>query len=69
MRRNDNRALRLYVNAQPARHRFWTFLQDPVYRHGVNAQNAGYNQPPQPGFYFGPDLLGHGFTFRGTVLE
>ena len=69
MRRNDNRALRLYVNTQPARHRFWTFLQDPVYRHGVNAQNAGYNQPPQPGFYFGPDLLGHGFTFRGTVLE
>ena len=38
------------------------------YRESVAAQNVGYNQPPQPGFYFGPDLLGRGIWFRGTYL-
>ena len=45
--------------------RFWTFLQDPPYRISLAAESVGYNQPPQPGFYFGTDLKGHGIDFRG----
>ena len=35
---------------------------------GIN-ENAGYNACPMPGFYFGPDLLGHGIIFRGMKLD
>jgi len=31
-------------------------MQDPVYRISVATQNVAYNQPTQPGFYFGSDL-------------
>lgn len=65
-RTEDNRAIRLYVSTEPTKYRFHTFLEDPVYRSSVATQNCGYNVCPQPGFYFGPDLLGHGIWFRGT---
>jgi rhamnogalacturonan endolyase len=65
MRTEDNTALRLYVSTIPTEYRFHTFLEDPVYRISIATQNTGYNQPTQPGFYFGPDLEG---KFRGTVL-
>ena len=38
-------------------------------------ENVAYNQPTQPGFYFGPDLIfkaakpDRGVLFRGTVLR
>ena len=48
--------------------RFWTFLQAPPYRISLATESVGYNQPPQPGFYFGPDLKGHAINFRGTHL-
>ena len=35
---------------------------------GVASQNSGYNVPTSPGFYFGPDLKGHGISFCGTYL-
>ena len=60
--------LRMFLSPCDTPYRFWTMLEDPPYRNSVAAQNAGYNQPPQPGFYFGPDLLGHGIWFRGTYL-
>lgn len=60
--------LRVFLSPCETPYRFWTLLEDPVYRNSLAAQNAGYNQPPQPGFYFGPDLLGHGIWFRGTYL-
>lgn len=66
MRTADNKALRLYVSPEPTDYRFHTFLEEPVYRISVATQNVGYNQPTQPGFYFGPDLKGE---FRGTVIE
>jgi len=65
MRTADNKALRLYVSPEPTDYRFHTFLEEPVYRISVATQNVGYNQPTQPGFYFGPDLKGE---FRGMVI-
>ena len=63
-----DKELRLFLSPCDTPYRFWTMLEDPPYRESVAAQNAGYNQPPQPGFYFGPDLLGHGIWFRGMYL-
>ena len=65
----DDAELRLYVSDVPTAYRFWTFLQDPVYRISLATENVGYNQPPQPGFYFGPDLLGRNIFFRGAMLR
>ena len=68
LRRNDNRAIRVYLTPEPTRYRFHTFMEDPVYRWSVATQNNGYNVPAEPGFYFGPELLGAGVTFRGALL-
>lgn len=65
VRTEDNNALRLYVSPESTPYRFHTFLEDPIYRISIATQNVGYNQPTQPGFYFGPDLKG---PFRGTVI-
>ncbi|WP_369809609.1 rhamnogalacturonan lyase [uncultured Duncaniella sp.] len=67
MRSADNASLRLYVSTIPTSYRFHTFLEDPVYRHSIANQNVGYNQPTQPGFYFGPDLKGR--KFRGSYVD
>lgn len=68
LRSADNRHLRLYVSPLPTDYRFHTFMEDPVYRLSVATENIGYNQPPQPGFYFGTDLK-PGTLFRGTVIK
>lgn len=67
MRTQDNTALRLYVSPIPTEYRFHTFLEDPVYRISIATQNVAYNQPTQPGFYFGEELKGK--TFRGTKIK
>ncbi len=67
IRTEDNTALRLYVSTIPTEYRFHTFLEDPVYRISIATQNVAYNQPTQPGFYFGPDLKN--CTFRGYVFK
>lgn len=67
MRAKDNSALRLYVTTIPTEYRFHTFLEDPAYRVSIANQNVGYNQPAEPGFYFGPDLKGE--LFRGTKIK
>ena len=64
----DNRALRIYVSPVPTSYRFHTFLEDRVYRLSVVMQNVAYNQPTQPGFYFGAELEGSGRCFRGYVF-
>ena len=66
LRRNDNRAIRVHLTPKPTRYRFHAFMEDPVYRWSVATQNNGYNVPAEPGFYFGPELLGAGVTFRGV---
>ncbi|MCM1504449.1 MAG: rhamnogalacturonan lyase [Muribaculum sp.] len=67
IRTADNNSLRLYVSTYPTEYRFHTFMEDPVYRSSVANQNVGYNQPSEPGFYFGPDLKGK--KFRGTIVK
>ncbi len=69
MRTADNTALRLYVSTIPTEYRFHTFLEDPIYRISIATQNVAYNQPTQPGFYFGPDLkegLFRGYLFKSA---
>ncbi|MBD3591319.1 rhamnogalacturonan lyase [Bacteroides sp. GM023] len=66
LRTADNTALRLYVSTIPTDYRFHTFLEDPVYRISIATQNVAYNQPTQPGFYFGPEL--RGTVFRGCKI-
>lgn len=68
MRTADNNNLRLYVTTIPTDYRFHTFMSDPAYRASVANQNIAYNQPAEPGFYFGPDLK-KGSKFRGTIIK
>lgn len=68
IRTADNQNLRLYVTTIPTDYRFHTFLSDPAYRSSIANQNIGYNQPAEPGFYFGPDLK-KGTKFRGTTIK
>ena len=56
LRSADNMSLRLYISSYPTGYRFHTFLDEPVYRVSLAAQNVAYNVPTQPGFYFGTDL-------------
>ena len=64
-RTKDNQHLRLYISTLPTEYRFHTFLEDPVYRLSLVYQNVAYNQPTQPGFFFGEDLKKSGKLFRG----
>lgn len=64
----DNKNLRLYVSTHPTKYRFHTFLEDPVYRISIATQNVAYNQPTQPGFYFGADL-GKIFSNKELVID
>ena len=61
-------SLLVFTSPHPTKYRFWSFMYDPMYRTQVAAWNTAYNQAPQTGFYFGPDLLGHSIWFRGMFL-
>lgn len=67
MRTPDSKELRVYMTPYPTDYRFHTFMLDPAYRVSVANENVAYNQPPEPGFYFGPDLKGR--KFRGTKIS
>ena len=67
VRTPDNKSLRVYVTEHPTEYRFHTFMEDPAYRVSVANQNVAYNQPAEPGFYFGPDLKGK--KFRGMLVK
>ena len=69
VRSEDNASLRLYVSTIPTEYRFHTFLEEPIYRISIATQNVGYNQPTQPGFYFGPELLKMIGNFRGYIFK
>ena len=66
LRSEDNKELRLYVSTEPTSYRFHTFLEDPVYRTSIAAENVCYNQPPETGFYFGEDMFK---TFAPAEIE
>lgn len=67
VRTEDNTALRIYISTIPTDYRFHSFLEDPAYRISIATQNVAYNQPTQPGFYFGSDLKEG--IFRGFEIK
>jgi len=54
-RTNDSDELRLYVTTIPTDYRINCLEEDIPYRLSVADENIGYNQPPETGFYLGPD--------------
>lgn len=54
-RTNDSNELRLYVTTIPTDYRMNCLEEDIPYRLSVANENIGYNQPPETGFYLGPD--------------
>lgn len=55
-RGKDSTFLRLYTTTEETKTRIYTLMHDVVYRLGIAWQNTAYNQPPQTGFYIGPDM-------------
>src|SRR6185503_6565359 len=55
-RTSDNTSLRVYSTIAPADNRIYTLMHDPQYRLAIASQNAGYNQPPHPGFFLGDGM-------------
>lgn len=53
VRNRENTELRLYVSTVPTDYRINSLLEDVPYRLSVAAENVGYNQPPEVGFYLG----------------
>lgn len=53
VRNNESTELRVYSTTIPTDKRFVTFMDDIPYRISVATENVGYNQPPEPSFYFG----------------
>lgn len=53
VRDKESNELRVYSTTIPTKLRFVTFMDDIPYRISVATENVGYNQPPEPGFYFG----------------
>jgi len=57
VRNRESTELRIYVTTIPTDFRIICLMQDIPYRLSVAYQNVGYNQPPETGFYIGPDCL------------
>ena len=55
VRNRESTELRLYVTTIPTDYRINCLMEDIPYRHSVATQNVAYNQPPEPGYYIGPD--------------
>ena len=47
--------LRIFVSPIPTDYRINCLMEDIPYRLSTAAQNVGYNQPSETGFYLGPD--------------
>lgn len=60
-RTTDSNELRIYISTWPTDYRINCLLEDVPYRLSVASENAGYNQPPETGFYLGPDAPLHPF--------
>ncbi len=52
----DDSALLVFSTTVPTAHRIPTLMHDSQYRVQVAAQNAGYNQPPHPGYFLGEGM-------------
>ncbi len=51
----ESTELRIYVTPYPTDYRINCLMEDIPYRLSVATENVGYNQPPETGFYLGPD--------------
>ena len=51
----DSSELRIFVSPVPTDYRINCLMEDIPYRLSTAAQNVGYNQPSETGFYLGPD--------------
>ena len=49
--------LRIFVSPVPTDYRLVCLMADVPYRLSVAAQNVGYNQPAEPGFYLGAEMF------------
>lgn len=56
VRNNESTELRIYSTPISTSYRFHSFMNDIPYRISVATENVGYNQPPEPGAYFGSDM-------------
>lgn len=57
----DSSELRIFVSTIPTDYRINCLMEDIPYRLSTAAQNVGYNQPSEPGFYLGPDETANPF--------
>jgi hypothetical protein len=55
LRNRESTELRIYTTTIPTDYRVDCLMQDIVYRLSVATENVGYDQPPETGFYLGPD--------------
>ncbi len=55
IRDRESTELRLYVSTIPTDYRINCLMQDIPYRISVATENVAYNQPPEAGYYIGPD--------------
>ena len=55
IRNRESTELRLYTTTIPTPHRIDCLMQDATYRHSIATENVAYNQPPEAGYYIGPD--------------
>ncbi len=53
---SDSSALRIMISTSVSTNKLYTWMHDTQYRCAVAWQNVGYNQPPHPSFYVGPDM-------------
>jgi hypothetical protein len=55
VRNEQSTELRIYTTDIPTLHRVPCLMTDIPYRESVAAENVAYNQPPELGYYLGPD--------------
>ena len=55
VRNRESTELRIYTTTIPTPFRINCLMHDIPYRLSVVTENVGYNQPPETGFYLGPD--------------
>jgi len=55
LRNRESTELRLYVTTIPTGYRLNCLMEDIPYRLSVATENVAYNQPPEAGYYIGPD--------------
>lgn len=55
LRNRESTELRVYTTTIPTDYRINCLMSDIPYRLSIATENVGYNQPPETGFYLGPD--------------